>query len=185
MLFCLTNTKTTLEIHDDAVKWKHFPRYWPFVRGIHRSPANSSHKGQWRGALMFSLICSWINGWVNNREAGDLKRHRTHYGVIVIYEKKDNLRPWIMCLIYPIRLWRSLGRWLVLNWQTPAIPASGFLPLKLNMASMISFNVVLSGCMPFGISIFSGHFSAHQSTVAYIVVGLHCTWYMWVVWQSS
>ena len=57
--------------HDDVIKWKHFPRYWPFVRGIHRSPVNSPHKGQSRGALMFSLICVWINGWVNNREAGD------------------------------------------------------------------------------------------------------------------
>ena len=42
--------------HDDVIKWKHFPRYWPFVRGIHRSPVNSPHKGQWRGALIFSLI---------------------------------------------------------------------------------------------------------------------------------
>ena len=50
---------------------KHFPRYWPFVRGIHLSPVNSPHKGQWRGALMFSLICVWINGSVNTREAGD------------------------------------------------------------------------------------------------------------------
>ena len=57
--------------HDDVIKWKHFPRYWPFVRGIHRSPVNFPHKGQWHGALMFSLICVWINGWVNNREAGD------------------------------------------------------------------------------------------------------------------
>ena len=23
--------------HDDVIKWKHFPRYWPFVREIHRS----------------------------------------------------------------------------------------------------------------------------------------------------
>ena len=53
--------------HDDVIKWKHFPRYWPFVRGIQRSPVNSPHKGQWRGALMLSLICAWINGWVNNR----------------------------------------------------------------------------------------------------------------------
>ena len=45
--------------HDDVIKWKHFPRYWPFGRGIHRSPVNSPHKGQWRGALMFSLICTW------------------------------------------------------------------------------------------------------------------------------
>ena len=32
--------------HDDVIKWKHFPRYWPFGRGIHRSPVNSHHKGQ-------------------------------------------------------------------------------------------------------------------------------------------
>ena len=70
--------------HDDVIKWKNFPRYWPFVRGIHRSPVNSPHKGQWRGALMFSLICDWINGWVNNREAGDLRRHRGNYDVIVM-----------------------------------------------------------------------------------------------------
>ena len=72
--------------HDDVMKWKHFPRYWPFVRGIHRSPVNSPHKDQWRAALMFSLICIWINGWVNYREAGDLRRHRAHYDVIVMYD---------------------------------------------------------------------------------------------------
>ena len=70
--------------HDDVMKWKHFPRYWPFLRGIQRSPVNSPHKGQWRGALMFSLICVWINGWVNNREAGDLRRHHAHYDVIIM-----------------------------------------------------------------------------------------------------
>ena len=48
--------------HDDVIKWKHFPRYWPFLRGIHRSPVNSPHKGQWCRALMFSLICAWIFG---------------------------------------------------------------------------------------------------------------------------
>ena len=43
--------------HDDVIKWKHFPRYWPFV---------------------------WINGWVNKREAGDLRRYRAHYDVTVL-----------------------------------------------------------------------------------------------------
>ena len=47
--------------HDDVIKWKHFSRYWPFVWRIDRSPVNSPHKGQWRGTLMFSLICAWIN----------------------------------------------------------------------------------------------------------------------------
>ena len=70
--------------YDDVVKWKHFPRYWPFMRGIHRSPVNSPHKGQWRGALMFSLICAWINGWVNIGDAGDMSSHRVHYDVTVM-----------------------------------------------------------------------------------------------------
>ena len=61
-----------------------FPRYWPFVRGIHRFPVNSPHKGQWRRALMFSVICNRIHGRVINGEAGDLRHHRTHYDVTVM-----------------------------------------------------------------------------------------------------
>ena len=64
-------------MHDGVIKWKHFPRNWSFVRG-------TPHKGQWRGALMFSLICVWINVWVNNREAGNLRRHRGHYDVNIM-----------------------------------------------------------------------------------------------------
>ena len=67
--------------HDAVIKWKHFPRYWPFVWGVHRSSVNPPHKGQWRGALMFSLTCAWTDGWVNNRDACNLRRHRVHYDV--------------------------------------------------------------------------------------------------------
>ena len=70
--------------HDNVIKWKHFPRYWPFLRGIHRWPMNYPHKSHWRGALMFHWICAWINGCANNREAGDLRRHRAHYDVTVM-----------------------------------------------------------------------------------------------------
>ena len=83
-LLILGQSHDQYSAHDDVIKWKHFPRYWLFVRGIHRSPVNSPHKGQWRGALMFSLICARINGWVNKREAGDLRRHHAHYDVIVM-----------------------------------------------------------------------------------------------------
>ena len=78
-------------VHDDDIKWKHFQRYWPSVRGIHRSPVTSPHKGQWRGALMFSLICAWINIWVNNREAGDLRRNRAHCDAIVMVHWLHNI----------------------------------------------------------------------------------------------
>ena len=69
------------DTHDDVIKWKHFTRYWPFVRGIHRSPVNYPHKCQWRGALMFSLI--WPNkrlskqwwGWWFETTSSPLWRH--------------------------------------------------------------------------------------------------------------
>ena len=70
--------------HANVIKWKHFPRYWPFVWGIYRSPVISPHKGQWRGALIFSLIYAWTKGWVNNRDAGGLGRYFTHYDVTVM-----------------------------------------------------------------------------------------------------
>ena len=70
--------------YDDVIKWKHFMRHWPFVRGIYRSPVNFPHKCQWRGALMLPLICAWTNGRVNYRDGGDLRRHLTHYDVTVM-----------------------------------------------------------------------------------------------------
>ena len=68
--------------HDDVIKWKHFPRNWPFARGIH--PVNSPHKGQWRGALVFSLIYARINDSVNTGEAGDLRSNHAHDDIIVM-----------------------------------------------------------------------------------------------------
>ena len=64
---------STVPVHDDVSKWKHFPRYWPFVR------VDSTHKGQRRGALMFSFICAWWNDWENNRDAGHFRRYCAHY----------------------------------------------------------------------------------------------------------
>ena len=87
----ITFRHNTLEIvlhnrisRDDVIKWKHFPRYWLIVRRIHRLPVNFPHKGQWRGALMFSLSCAWMNSWVDNSEAGDLRRQRALYDVNVM-----------------------------------------------------------------------------------------------------
>ena len=70
--------------HDDVTKWKYFLRYWSFLWEIHRSPVNFPHKGQWSRAFMIPLICTWTNGRVNNRGAGDFRRHREHYDVTVM-----------------------------------------------------------------------------------------------------
>ena len=120
-------------VHDDVIKWKHFQRYWSFVRRIHRWPVNSPHKGQSRGALMFSLICAWINVWVNNREAGDLRRHHAHYDVIVISKKYTQCHrstfqviiPWqrIFWTTNRCRLPRSNTRWeLAQIWHIHRFP---------------------------------------------------------------
>ena len=100
------------------------------MHGIHRSSVNSPPKGQWHGALMFSLIWAWINRWVKNREAGNLRRHRAHYDVIVMLDcrneyscfKQTSL--WITNAILPSisfpddsLLWRHNGRGSVSNHQ--------------------------------------------------------------------
>ena len=111
--------------------WRHemktFSALLLFVRGIHRSPVNSHHKGQWRGglmfsliyawihkgqwrgALMFSLICAGINGWVNNREAGNLRRHRAHYDVMVMRFRRL-AAPWMPNDLAVLHNWVS-GHW--------------------------------------------------------------------------
>ena len=65
-------------------KWKHFPRYWPFMRRNHRSPVDSPHKGPWRRALMCVLICALTHGLANNRGIWDFRRHCAHYDVTVM-----------------------------------------------------------------------------------------------------
>ena len=58
--------------HDDVIKWKPFPHYWPFMLLAHREiPAQRPVTRIFK----FSLICPWTNGWVNNRNTGDLRHH--------------------------------------------------------------------------------------------------------------
>ena len=75
--------------------WRHqmetFSALLAICAGNSPVPVNSPHKGQWRGALMFSLICAWISGWVNNRGAGDSRRNHAHNDVIVM--KRLSLYP--------------------------------------------------------------------------------------------
>ena len=73
--------------HDDVTKWKYFRVTGHLCGEFTGPPVNSPHKGKWRGALMFSLICARINGWENNGEAGDLRSHRDHYDVTVMQHR--------------------------------------------------------------------------------------------------
>ena len=129
-----------------------FPRYWPFVRGIHRSPVNSPHKGQWRRAMMFSLICAWINDWVNNRETGDLRRHRVHYDVIVMGQWSHNgclpnTSPWKRVhysVVYDKTrgtiVWSKSQVWQNLFWNKSC--SNHIRPLKSHTSFHLSFQRV-------------------------------------------
>ena len=124
---------TAMREHDDAIKWKHFRRYWPFVGGIHQSPVNSPQKGLWRGALMFSLFCARTNGWTNNLDACDLRRNRAHYNVTVMF--KRGRRPFGVVIggIEKLSLTSSSDdnainlmtypfQWFMLQWAKPWLP---------------------------------------------------------------
>ena len=98
-------TSNTAKVHDDVIKWKHFPRSWPFVWEL--IGQNSHHKGHWREVLTFFLICAQTNGWVHNRDAGDLRRHRAHYGVIVMWTLSHQTlvfwKVWTWYIVTPIQ----------------------------------------------------------------------------------
>ena len=78
--------------HDDVIKWKHFPHYWPFVRW--NSPVAGEFPAQRPMTHSFDVffICAWINGWINNREAGDLRHHRAHYDVTVMVAQGERIK---------------------------------------------------------------------------------------------
>ena len=100
-----------------VIWWRHqmetFQRYWPFVRGIHRSPVNYPHKGQRRGALIFSLICAWTDGWANNRDACDLRLYCVHYDVNFMRTVYANqlATSLLMCILRPNRTASPLFVW--------------------------------------------------------------------------
>ena len=65
--------------HYDVINWKHFLRYWPFVRGIHRWPVDSPHKGPVTTQTFdVTLLLVWTNGWTNTRLTGNSRRHDCH-----------------------------------------------------------------------------------------------------------
>ena len=73
------------------------------------APVDSSHKYQRRGALMFSLICTWTNGWANKWNACDLRRHCAHYEITVmnIWRFADDIMKSVLLIHYVTVLTKS------------------------------------------------------------------------------
>ena len=76
--------------------WRHqmeiFSALLAICAGNSPVPGDFPHKGQLRGALMFSLICVWINGWVNPYFPLPKRRRRWQY-------EKTLLPRWISCSV--------------------------------------------------------------------------------------
>ena len=70
--------------HDDINKWKHFRFTGPLWGESISHRWIPVTRGQWHGALLFYLICAWTNGWENDRDVSDLRRHGAHYDVTVV-----------------------------------------------------------------------------------------------------
>ena len=113
--------------------------YWPLVRGIRRSPRNSPHKGQWLGALMFSLIYAWTSVWVNNGDAGDLRRHRCHFDVTVTVYLLRTGDDDPYTLIRP-----RLLRFVVNDQMTPWSRASTLMTLMLTLKFISIIIIIIS-----------------------------------------
>ena len=115
------------QFHDNVIKWKHFPRYWPFVQGIHQWPMNFPHKGQRRGALMFSLICAlnkrmskrrW--GWWFETPSRSLWRHcnvNTFQIIMAIIKLFTFQVQCIRCLATNSGVTRSVGEWWLISYM--------------------------------------------------------------------
>ena len=118
-----------LSVQDDVIKWKHFPRHWPLVMGIHRSPVNSPHKGLWLGTLMLSLTWAWTSGWANHRDAGDLTHYRSHHDVTVMscwlyllslsYIHHGSFGKWCLgiCIIHIVNYFAQMLSTIILCWS--------------------------------------------------------------------
>ena len=99
--------------------WRHqmetFSASLAICEGNSPVPVKSPPKGQWRGAFRFSLICVWINGWVNNREAGYLRRYPAHYDVIVM-KVAANLEMTVV-FYFQIKCWNQFRTTLSIRCQ--------------------------------------------------------------------
>ena len=121
IIFILKNTKI-MDSLSNMISWKDmmtssneniFGIIGHLCKGIHWS--HYPHKGQWRGALMLSLIYARINSWENNGEAGDLRCHHTHYDVtvMIISTLKQHFNTVILCNMCEMYRFHKVLRWFL------------------------------------------------------------------------
>ena len=147
--------------------------------GIHRIPVNSPHKGQWHGALMFSLICVWINASVNNQDTGDLRCHCAHYDVIV-------MDWWIQLTKKTPSLTLMGDLWCVLHEFDKSDPNFSILNLNLNSSCISYINVLLCylGCLITGPYCIILVVKSHKCIESRAVFSCNNSWVCWVFTEA-
>ena len=109
----------TICLHDDVLKWKHFSRLWPLWGEFTRHRWVPLTKDSEAELWWVFFICPWINGWVNNREAGDLRCNGAHYDVTVMWQIRSCVMAGV-CVITPV----SISLWYqVLSQRTTLAPS--------------------------------------------------------------
>ena len=144
-------------IHESQSWWRHqmetISALLALCTGNSPVPVNSPHKGQWRGAVVFSLIYAWINDGVNNREAGDLRRHRAHYDVnVMMLERvkistkpqrklniKNSVTLWLFDCLFRLKTMKTSKLWI-----TDPLLADGFPWQRASSAETIACPDVLT-----------------------------------------
>ena len=102
------------------IKWKHF--FALLTPWAGHSPGTSEFPTQrwlgalWLGDLLFSFICAWTNGWINNRDAEDFSRHRAHLDVTVFFRPNINRKLFYNVWVY--RQHQVLVFHISLRWET-------------------------------------------------------------------
>ena len=81
---CLTNSRYV----DDFRRQETFPCYWSFVRGIHRRPVNSSHKGP-----VMRKISPVDVSWSSSSSWYRCYRHY-HHSHIILYQHTNWVGLW-------------------------------------------------------------------------------------------
>ena len=140
--------------HDDVIKWKHFPLYWPFVRDIHRSPVTFPSQRPVTRSFDVSLIYTWTNGRINSRDAGDLRRYRAYNDVTVMKTTDVEVGCNSTILFRQFRCLRNRV-WPVVPWHTfcksyvSKIHHDGVLQVQ-PVHSAGAFWAIIRGCTPLG-----------------------------------
>ena len=116
------------QYHDDVIKWKHFPRSWPFVKGIHWSPVVPLTNDNRFGALIWSLLLDWTNRWINSRVTGDSRHLDTNVTSQWCHDLPSHKKP-------PISIVALIAHWCKkFGWGVHAASSRQGLTSKYDLA---------------------------------------------------